>query len=211
MRCHSTHWKRTYGSLIALAAQFLILTHPVQGQIRSIPGGTSESELVANAHAEGNIFPRAEIRREPYPDFAAVQNGSAERRCVEGTEKGPIRSGEFVIGGQLQGSVAMPAGQPGKIWWSPLNHSMNMPPLEVRGRSLVEVADTLRFTTGRVGWPSAPGAPPVPEAEREYFFPSGITLPKPGRWLVIATSGENWGCFIVAAKVTVDRHGITRV
>ena len=200
MTSHSTHWPRICNSLTVLAALSLVVANPLHSQGRPLPDGTNEPAIVANAQAEGKGFPRAEIPRQAYPHFAAVQNGSTDRRCVEGTETGPIRSGEFVIGGQLGGSVAMSAGRVGKIWWAPLNHSMNMPPLEVRGRSLVAFGDTLRYTTERVAWPITPGAPRPPEAEREYFFPSGITLPTSGRWLVIATSGENWGCFIVAAK-----------
>jgi hypothetical protein len=200
MTSHSSHCQHTCTSLTVLAALSLVVANPLHGQILPIPGGASESEIVANAEAEAKSFPRAEVPRQAYPNFAAVQNGSPDRRCVEGTEKGPVRSGEFVIGGQLGGSAAMSAGRVGKIWWAPLNHSMTMPPLEVRGRSLISFSETLRFTTERIAWPVTRGAPRPTEAEREYFFPSGITVPVSGRWLLIATSGENWGCFIVAAR-----------
>ena len=118
---------------------------------------------------------------------------------------GPIRSGEFVIGGMLGGTSALRVGRAGKVWWAPLHQSRDMPPLVVRGRHLTAVrgpgltvpADTVRHVKSNVAWPVTSGAPPVPEAEREYFFPSGITVPQGGRWLLIATSGENWGCFII--------------
>jgi hypothetical protein len=91
----------------------------------------------------------------------------------------------------------MRAGEVGKVWWAPLHYSHDMPPLLVRGRSLTNPRDTVRFTSARIAWPVFPGAKSVPEAELKYFFPSGITIPKPGRWLLIATSGANWGCFIL--------------
>ena len=176
------------------------LTSPLSAQTRQIPGGTTEAEVVANAQTDGAKYPRSQSPREPSPNFAKVQDGSVERRCVEGSEVGPIRSGEFVIGGQLGGSRAMPAGERGKIWWAPLSHSTDVPPLEVRGRSLVQFGDTLRFTTKTVAFPVDQKEPRIPASEREWFFPSGIILPTSGRWLLVASSGENWGCFIVTAK-----------
>jgi hypothetical protein len=31
----------------------------------------------------------------------------------------------------------------------------------------------------------------------EYGYPSGDTLPKPGEWIVVATSRGEWGCFVL--------------
>jgi hypothetical protein len=94
----------------------------------------------------------------------------------------------------------MRAGRPGKVWWAPLHYAADMPPLVVRGRNSTTPGDTVWYTTSNVAWPVTPGAPRVPPAERKYFFPSGITLPTAGHWVLIATSGSNWGCFIVTTK-----------
>jgi hypothetical protein len=175
-------------ALVALTVCGLLGANPASGQRLSIPRGNTETELKAEAEKEGAVYSRTPTRvTEAEP-----------RVCAIGLGLGPARSGEFTIGGNLGGGAAMRAGRPGKVWWSPLYATRDMPPLLVRGRSLTNPQDTVRFTSANVAWPVTPGAPPIPEAERKYFFPSGITIPTPGRWLVIATSGPNWGCFILS-------------
>src|SRR5688500_698223 len=70
----------------------------------------NEAQLIAAVERGGALFPRAASPAPPKSIFTTVEKGSAERRCVEGTEAGPVRSGEFVIGGQLGGTRAMTAG-----------------------------------------------------------------------------------------------------
>jgi hypothetical protein len=107
-----------------------------------------------------------------------------------------VRSGEFVIGGQLGGAYRLndeinaKLGAPGlirKIWWTPLHFASVMPALVVSGRKLGVPSDTLQFLSSRIAWNS----------DSEYFFPSGFRIPSAGRWLLVASSGPNWGCFIL--------------
>lgn len=178
----------------------------LRAQPLAIPRGANAAQIIANTEADGAAF-----RRVPNPtvlpttfmslrdqrrgaDLFGRENEHAEgRTCAAGREIGPIRSGEFVIGGNLSGRAAMEAGRSGKVWWAPLHHGRKMPPLLVTGRSLSAPRDTLRFITSLVA--RTTGQPP-----RQYFFPSGIMVPKPGRWLMVATSGANWGCFILTVK-----------
>jgi hypothetical protein len=160
-------------------------------QFRTVARNSGEAKMIAIAEAEGAAFRQV-----------ALTDGSnpAPRVCVTGYDRGPASSGEFTIGGNLGGADAMLAGRQGKVWWAPLHHAADMPTLVVRGRSLTTPSDTLRFTTGTIAWPTADGGRRVvPPAERKHFFPSGIIIPRPGRWLLIASSGANWGCFILTA------------
>jgi len=185
-------------AIVALAVRRTDLS----GQSPPIPNGRTEARIIAAAEAEGAAFPR----------HADSQTTANLRRCIVGYDLGPAHSGEFSIGGNLGGvrddpdpeelikqreSTAMHAGHAGKVWWGPDHSSRDMPPLVVRGRNLANVRDTVRYTRAKAAWRVQPGANPVHENAREYFFPSGITIPTPGRWLLVATSGDNWGCFIL--------------
>jgi hypothetical protein len=167
---------------------YVCLAPNLFGQFRAVPRNSGEAEMIAVAEAEGAAFRRIAL---------TDGNSAAPRVCVSGYDLGPASSGEFTIGGNLGGSVAMLAGRQGKVWWAPLHRAAHMPPLVVRGRRLTTPSDTLRFTTGTIASPTAPGGPRLLPAERKYFFPSGIVIPRRGRWLLIATSGANWGCFIL--------------
>jgi len=77
---------------------------------------------VALAEAEGASWPhRSEPSSQPEParshDFAA----SAPRRCAVATSIGPLRSGEFLIGGNIGGAAAWHGDV--KIWWAPMHPS----------------------------------------------------------------------------------------
>lgn len=178
----TTKPRRLIGAGAAVLLALLLETTAVRAQSLLIPTGVTEREVVGQAEAEGAAYDRpVSLSRKP-----------SDRKCVAGIEHGPAESGEFTIGGMLSGLDAMRAGREGKVWWLPVHGALEMT-LVVRGRSLTNPADTVRFTTSKVAWQT--GA--VPVEQRDYFFPSGITIPQPGRWLVIATSGVNWGCFIL--------------
>jgi hypothetical protein len=158
----------------------------LRGQTLRVPQGATQAQIVAAAEADGAAYPR----------FAGTPTRDASpRSCVDGREVGPALSGEFTIGGNLSGSVAMRAGRQGKVWWAPLRQAADMPPLLVRGRSLTTPSDTVWYASSSVAYSG--GTTLGPLVDRKYFFPSGIAIPRPGRWLLIATSGPNWGCFIL--------------
>jgi hypothetical protein len=185
-----------------------------------IPEAVGEVKMVAKAEAEGAAFPRLPQPRHVPRSFStradplsgtslAVlgrgastghENEGAVRQCVVGHDIGPVRSGEFVIGGNLGGAEAMTSGRIGKVWWVPLHQGAEMPPLVVRGRSLTTPSDTMRFTTSTVAESGRDRGPLPADVPREFFFPSGITIPQAGRWLLLATSGANWGCFLLTVR-----------
>lgn len=112
------------------------------------------------------------------------------RSCTVGVELGPARSGEFVIGAQLAGTMAGTHGKQAKIWWAPY-HPVREYDLLVRGRSLTNPTDTMRMVF--TDWARATNS-------ETWFFPTGTVFPTAGQWLVVATHGPNWGCFILESR-----------
>jgi hypothetical protein len=180
----------------ALTLGLLLAATAARGQTLHIPAGSNESEIRANAEADGIAFQRAAASLALQPGLNRSE-AIGGRNCVTGFETGPAHSGEFLIGGMLAGHHSMLSGREGKVWWQPSYGRLDMPPLLVRGRNLNNPSDTVRFESARLAWQVNPDRSPVPVEQRDYFFPSGITIPTPGRWLLIATSGVNWGCFIL--------------
>lgn len=150
------------------------------------------ADPVAAAEAHGEQFARPAVVAALPEHWDREPEGTAERLCVDlprGLQS--IRSGQFVIGGHTQPFVA---GRAHKIWWKPVNASLEMTielaaqPMDgSEGEVVFNLADVTTFYTN--------DTPPrkIPE---ESFFPGVTTFPSPGRWMVVATSGENWGCFV---------------
>src|SRR5206468_2688572 len=103
----------------------------------------------------------------------------------------------FIIGGNLGGYQAARARHPAKVWWAPVHQSDKMPPLRLRGRNLTTPRDTLRLTISKVVLSVAGSDPRSQPPGTRYFFPSLLTFPRPGRWLLVATTGPSWGCFLL--------------
>ena len=151
------------------------------------------ARTVAQAEREGATWPRrSEVSSQPNQDARNHWATPAPRTCATATSIGPLRSGEFVIGGNIGGSEAWHGEV--KIWWEPM-HPAESFSLVVRGVSLTTPGDTLRYTS--TNWVIG-GRPPA-DWSGPVFFASGLVIPSTGRWLVIATSGPDWGCFILTS------------
>lgn len=159
-------------------------------------------ETVADAEAEGAVYPHGPRREHGPTQFAG--RGPAERTCTNGPTTVSIAvpwvisSGDFVIGGQLGGYSPPNVGRQSKIWWVPYHNPEEYgTTLLVRGAHLGVRGDTTRYEQPDDAWPSA-GFGPGRALKSDAFFPSGVTLPHAGRWLLIATAGDDWGCFILS-------------
>lgn len=169
--------------------------------------GSFEHELVESAERDAAAFavdlgrPDRIKRVFTSPDL----QGTSARKCIVGAGRGPLRSGEFVIGGELSG----PASQDllkrvaPKIWWSPLHHGAEMD-LLIRARRVGQGGE-YRFHSVTVASGSHGPSLELPEEQRDYFFPSAIEFLHSGKWLVVATSGSDWGCFILTMPSPVRR------
>jgi hypothetical protein len=163
--------------------------------LESLPSAPTTEQLISLVEAEGDQYPRIERSSSVNAFDHGEWRGSSDRRCVDVTWVQPARSGEFVIGGQI-GDGHLVHGRENKIWWAPLHNSLDMTPLLVRGVRVEPKGDSIRWENSRVGFPVPPRGEPKDTISR-YFFPSWLTPPSAGTWLVVPTSGENWGCFIL--------------
>jgi len=161
--------------------------------------GNSQADLVSSAEREAATFPvESGLPRRMKKVFASPDTpGTTARKCVTGSGRGPLRSGEFVIGGELSGQDPEDPRRrvAPKLWWSPLHHGEKME-LLVRARR-VGSGGEYRFHGVTVAHSSSGPNQLVPEAEREYFFPSAVEFLHSGTWVVVATQGSDWGCFIL--------------
>lgn len=147
---------------------------------------------IADAEAEAQRHPRAPL---PSQVRAAFQDspGLAERTCVDVERHRPlapeagVRSGEFIAGpfAMYANEWKSQQGNFGKLWWIPL-HTNAFPGLTVRAVLLDDPSIRRVFSESIVGHGSG-GA----------FYPSTVVLPTPGRWLLVATAGPDWGCFLL--------------
>jgi hypothetical protein len=115
--------------------------------------------------------------------------GTTNRTCTEASANS-MHSGELVSMGWSIYDQVWRSGY-GKIMWRPT----------AAGNAQ---SDTLTVRTVRLDVPSTPWIfkiPPTPSPKAPGFiYPSGIRLPSTGKWMFIATSGQNWGCFIYTMK-----------
>jgi hypothetical protein len=175
-------------------------TRVASPQVATLPRSIAEAEAEARAHAQA-----APPSNPPTPFKSAL--GTPERTCVEaeryqvpagelsasaplpsaGTSAGAgLRSGEFVAG-SFAAYIEEWRRDPGfgKLWWFPL-HTREMPGLTIRAILLDDPAVTRVFNAPFTAF-NATGT----------FYPSSVMLPVAGRWMLIATSGPDWGCFVL--------------
>jgi hypothetical protein len=142
----------------------------------SFPRSIAEAE-------EGVRHPRESPPARP-SDLFTMPLGTEDRRCiaVEGSEYRGIRSGDFVAGPfNIYPEQWRQVGE-GKVWWQPLHVPYPAPQLTVRATLL----DNPSVTRAERHTERTPG-----------FYPSSLKLPSAGRWLLIATAGPDWGCFLL--------------
>jgi hypothetical protein len=181
----------------AIAVSALLSPCPLLGQSASPFPSTSP---LAAAEAHGRVFQTpAEVEQLPrdFLDGRATLVGSAERTCVEvWVRRGEepvrpgvaIRSGEMIIGGYMGYGVVN--GRL-KVSWKPLKSSEGMA-LSVTGQKLGTENEIIHLIRDRATISNAP----THRRPDDLFFPSILEFTSPGKWVVVGTSGAQWGCFV---------------
>jgi hypothetical protein len=179
---------------VSLAGALMIATttHVVRAQ--NIPTTVREAE------AQGADFAHdaPQVAQQPY--FSDPFGGTAERRCVvaaaydayTSAPHGSLRSGDFIVrGGFLNASWGgFQAVKGYKVVWLPLHGSSLQKPLVVRAARVGNAADSVRFRVEGLAYSPGPSG-------RLYGYPSEVSFPSAGHWVIVATAGNDWGCFVL--------------
>jgi hypothetical protein len=127
--------------------------------------------------------------------FGRTFGGTTERKCVappssdDSIPGGSLRSGDVIIRGRFAGFWGLRANRDSKILWLPLhNPGEYRDTLLIRAVRIGHAADSLRQSVPDWAW-SGP--------KTNSGFPSLVRFPAAGTWLVVATAGGDWGCFLL--------------
>jgi len=163
---------------------------------------------VAAAEAEG-----ARFQRSPTPAgsklswaFREPFGGTAERKCVEvvpnyAAPGRSLRSGDFIMRSGFFSRVWPHTGRQYKVLWLPLHAPYEGgEPMLLRAARIGHPADSSR---GRYHAATARG-----RVLSESGFPSVVSFPTAGQWLIVATAAHNWGCFVLRVS-SVELDGLS--
>jgi hypothetical protein len=183
---------------VSLAGALMIATTTHVGRAQNIPATVREAE------AQGADFAHdaPQVVQQPYfSDFPF--GGTAERRCVAAAgyvaytssmPNGSLRSGDFIVRGEFSKASwgGFQAVKGYKVLWVPLHGSaLRKPPLVVRAARVGNPADSVSFRVEGLAHGGADRPPPL------YGYPSEVSLPSAGQWVIVATAGNDWGCFVL--------------
>lgn len=151
---------------------------------------------IQQAEAAGATRPHesAEVPSQSY--FVDSRfDGTAARRCVSDTAypsspSGSLRSGDVIVRAGWGRPLGFRAGKEKKVLWVPLHGSRSRRlPLLLHAVRIGNPGDSVRFHID--GLAKGGGRP-----EPLYGYPSEVSFPTAGQWLVVATAGNDWGCFV---------------
>lgn len=173
--------------------------HQHRGDAAALRGGDRDSRPHPPAahhrgrRSGGQVHPRRPPPEDADPRFANTW-GNPDHSCVDLGQFSPeqsarpneARSGEFIAGPFAFYMDEWPRDRKfSKMWWMPL-HTDDMPGITVRAILLDDPSRTVVVRQ-----------PLVAYNEGGRFYPSEVALRDAGRWLLIVTSGHDWGCFIM--------------
>jgi hypothetical protein len=185
------HWV-----ILVLLTCLTARTHAQSSQSlgRSAVGSDSVPLSVREAESKGDRSPRA-IRNNVDSLSREIVGGTGDRRCVDVDKMNIVRSGDFVAGPFSSYNDEWRGGY-GKIWWQPAVVAAPSAPLTVSAARLDAVAETRVFEQPTLAYTIDHSG----KRTGAQFYPSGFRVPSRGRWLLVASAGENWGCFIVTVR-----------
>jgi hypothetical protein len=159
-------------------------------------GAQAIPQTAAAAEAEGALFARDSGHAAVAPWVARPSRGTGARRCTppsmgsDSAPTGALRSGEFAVRTRFTVHNGFRANEKTKALWLPLHpRTTNPTPLLIRAVRVGHISDTLRQAVSGLA-----------RSRAEFGYPSTLSFPVPGEWLVVATAGADWGCFVFAVE-----------
>jgi hypothetical protein len=155
-------------------------------------GAQTILRTVTAAEAEGAVS-RHGVATAVQPTVAAAAfSGTSARRCVSPPSEdslvaGSLRSGDLIARARFTGRWGIRSGKGLKVLWLPLH-------------AVTDAEQPLLIRAARVGSPSDSVRETIARAVHSHGadgYPSILTFPHSGEWLVVATTGPDWGCFLV--------------
>ncbi len=149
-------------------------------------------DTIEAAEAEAETYPQTPVHETRVPDgLAKAEAGTSDRKCVETSGHNILRSGEFVAANfaSLPTSEEIQRWGWNKLVWIRLHPAANdSESLVVRAKRLGQPVQSIAFRY------------PVPHSTAITAFPTIVPLFDRGRWMLVATSGSDWGCFVFEAR-----------
>lgn len=178
-------------------------TATTEGTLTSTSIALPDLADIEAAHGEAADYPSS-----PMPEQVDIPSdfsegdlpGSADRVCVDvdpqNEEQSDWRSGEFVTGNFWTYLQEWPDDRDwGKLYWIPL-HAAEAENITIRATLLNDAAgiplEEPQHRTVKVA-----GVSFSDESASTRFFASQVKLPESGTWMLVATSGPDWGCFLL--------------
>jgi hypothetical protein len=137
---------------------------------------------IKTAEAEGAAFPR--MKDDDTPRLCMIVRPD---QIVFPTTKGNpaayvLRSGDFT-------SVSISFG------W---DRAYEIAKLPMRPSYPDSIGSGLRVRVTRIDPPGDTLVTDVPSLDdKRIFFPTFVTFPTPGKWIIVAWAGVNWGCYVI--------------
>ena len=115
--------------------------------------------------------------------------GPTARLCVDVANNEWVESGDFIAGPFALYRASWAGGPPKTVWFPAHQSRFQSTPVTVSATPLGASGDSRIFAAQRPGF------------SRLFFRneprPVVMMLPAAGQWMLVATVGTNWGCFIV--------------
>ena len=152
---------------------------------------------IAEAEAQGKRHPRSRAPARFPPLLAARQDiDTPERRCVEVGTANVVRAGDVLASPFALYAQYWRTGGTPKVSWFGGHVRSGVPTQLIVRATRLDTARSSHVWVGEKKTLSWGFATILPYLSSGWGNATTFDLPAPGRWLLVATIDQNWGCFV---------------